>query len=83
MKIANGPGSSKVLSLCDARRLKQARKSGERLQGLNYPKDHLVGYDEPTTFDTLELDPFFGLMGLGMGMPTGPREPKGDDSEPL
>jgi hypothetical protein len=36
----------KVLNLCDFRRLKQSGESRKRLQGLNYPLDHLVGPDE-------------------------------------
>jgi hypothetical protein len=48
LRIASGPGTTKVMSLCDARRLRTVAKSGERLQGLNYPKDHLVGPDEFT-----------------------------------
>jgi hypothetical protein len=43
LKIAKSRG---ILSLCDARRLRLCGVAGERLRGLNYPKDHLVGPDE-------------------------------------
>jgi len=43
LKIAKGLG---ILSLCDYRRLKQCGVSGDRLKGLGYPDDHLVGPDE-------------------------------------
>lgn len=37
-----------ILSLCDARRLKKSKVASDRLKGLGYAYDHLVGPDEPT-----------------------------------
>ena len=50
LRLAKEP--EQVTSLCDARRLRQVRKSGESLKGRGYPDDFLVGYDE---------DPMMGL----------------------
>jgi hypothetical protein len=45
-KLRIAKNGDKVLNLCDFRRLKQSGESRKRLQGLNYPLDHLVGPDE-------------------------------------
>jgi hypothetical protein len=74
LKIAKG--GDKVMSLCDARRLKKSKESGDKLKGRGYPDDHLVGYDEPV-WDHDLTDPFYGIFGLGLGMPVGPHDPKG------
>jgi hypothetical protein len=59
--------------------MNKTKDSGKRLQGLSYPDDHLVGYDEPTV-DSALMDPFYGIFGIGLGLPVGPRDPKGDNS---
>ena len=63
LKIASGPGSSKVLDLMPKLREKKYGNTGKSLQGRGFPADHLVGPDEW---------PFYGftppgtiLTGLG------------------
>ena len=75
LRIARGPGSDKVLSLCDARRLKKSSEAGKRLRGRNYPDDFLIGPDE----DPYGLTGFTisGLNWCGFPMPVLP--PKKDD----
>lgn len=62
LKIASGPDTAKVLSLCDARRMKKSEETVKRLRGINLPADYLVGPDEPGH------DLFGGFTGL-MGFP--------------
>lgn len=58
-----------VISLCDARRLKASREAGDRLKGLGFPDDHLIGPDEPgEDFGSL-------LLNLSLDNPNFPYEP--------
>lgn len=43
-----------IIDLYSYRLQRIVRKSGNRLKGLGYPDDHMVGYDEPMIDDKME-----------------------------